>query len=88
MVMIQNIIKNPDGSLAFWFSIIPFTSPVIMMARIPFSVPVWQVALSAGLLIITFVLITKFAAKIYRVGILMYGKKATYKELLKWLKYK
>ena len=88
MVMIQNVIRNPDGSLAFWFSIIPFTSPVIMMARIPFSVPVWQVALSAGLLIITFIAVTKFAAKIYRVGILMYGKKPSYKELIKWLKYK
>ncbi len=87
MVMIQNVIQNPDGTLAFWFSIIPFTSPVIMMARIPFSVPVWQVALSAALLIITFILITKFAAKIYRIGILMYGKKPTYKELLKWLRY-
>ena len=87
MVMLQTIVQNPDGSLAFWFSIIPFTSPIIMMARLPFSVPEWQVFLSMGILIITFILTTKFAAKIYRVGILMYGKKINYKELWKWLKY-
>jgi ABC-2 type transport system permease protein len=87
MVMIQSIVQNPDGDLAFWFSIIPFTSPIIMMARLPFSVPDWQVYLSMGLLIVTFILTTKFAAKIYRVGILMYGKKVNYKELWKWLKY-
>ena len=87
MVMLQSIVQNPDGGLAFWFSIIPFTSPIIMMARLPFSVPEWQVFLSMGILILTFLLTTKFAAKIYRVGILMYGKKVNYKELWKWLKY-
>ena len=87
MVMLQSIVQNPDGDLAFWFSIIPFTSPIIMMARLPFSVPEWQVFLSMGVLILTFLLTTKFAAKIYRVGILMYGKKVSYKELWKWLKY-
>jgi len=87
MVMLQSIVQNPDGDLAFWFSIIPFTSPIIMMARLPFSVPEWQVFLSMGILILTFLLTTKFAAKIYRVGILMYGKKVSYKELWKWLKY-
>jgi ABC-2 type transport system permease protein len=65
-IMIQNIIQNPDGNLAFWFSIIPFTSPIIMMVRIPFGVPVWQFILSAVILILTFILTTKLAAKIYR----------------------
>jgi ABC-2 type transport system permease protein len=67
---------------------IPFTSPIVMMVRLPFGVPLWQLLISFGLLVATFVLTTRFAAKIYRTGILMYGKKATYKELLKWLKYK
>ena len=80
--------RDPHGTLAFWGSIIPFTSPIIMMARLPYSVPLWQLLLSMGSLIITFVGMTIFAAKIYRVGILMYGKKVSYKELWKWLKYK
>lgn len=80
--------NNPDGPLAFWCSIIPFTSPIVMMVRIPFGVPFWQLALSFGLLVVTFLLTTLMAAKIYRTGILMYGKKVTYKELWKWLTYK
>lgn len=80
--------NNPDGPLAFWCSIIPFTSPIVMMVRIPFGVPFWQLLLSFGLLVITFLLTTLMAAKIYRTGILMYGKKVTYKELWKWLTYK
>lgn len=79
---------NPDGALAFWCSIIPFTSPIVMMVRIPFGVPFWQLLLSFGLLVITFLLTTLMAGKIYRTGILMYGKKVTYKELWKWLTYK
>lgn len=79
--------SNPDGPLAFWCSMIPFTSPIVMMVRIPFGVPFWQLLLSYGLLVLTFILTTKLASKIYRTGILMYGKKVTYKELLKWLKY-
>ena len=86
-VMMQAIIQQPDGNLAMWFSMIPFTSPIIMMVRIPFIVPLWQVFLSAAILIVTFVLTTKIAAKIYRTGILMYGKKISYKELWKWLRY-
>ena len=86
-VMMQSIIQQPDGNLAFWFSIIPFTSPIVMMVRIPFGVPMWELLLSGSLLVLTFILTTKFAAKIYRVGILMYGKKASYKELWKWLKF-
>ena len=88
LVMAQSIISNPDGPIAFWGSIIPFTSPIIMMIRIPFGVPYWEVILSMSLLVLTFIASTMFAAKIYRVGILMYGKKVTYKELWKWLKYK
>ncbi len=88
IIVMMNAIQSPDSSLAFWFSIIPFTSPIIMMVRIPFGVPYWQLFLSMGLLIITFIATTWFAAKIYRTGILMYGKKISYKELWKWLRYK
>jgi ABC-2 type transport system permease protein len=79
--------NNPDGPLAFWTSLIPFTSPIVMMIRIPFGVPWWQLLLSIALLTITVILITKLAAKIYRIGILMYGKKPTYAEIVRWLKY-
>jgi len=79
--------SNPDGPLALWCSMIPFTSPIVMMVRIPFGVPLWQLLISFGLLVITFLLTTKLASKIYRTGILMYGKKVSYKELWKWLKY-
>ena len=82
------IVNNPDGALSFWLSMIPFTSPISMMVRIPFGVPIWQIVLSVGLLAATFVFMTWFAAKIYRTGILMYGKKLSYKEIFKWLKYK
>lgn len=81
-------IKNPDGPLAFWCSLIPFTSPIVMMVRLPFSVPLWEKLLSVALLFGTFMLIARFAAKIYRVGILMYGKKPTIKEMMKWINYK
>ena len=82
------IVNNPDGSLAVWLSMIPFTSPIVMMVRIPFGVPIWQVVVSAVILAGTFVGMTWIAAKIYRTGILMYGKKLTYKEVFKWIKYK
>jgi len=87
-ILIQPIMENPDGPLAFWMSIIPFTSPVIMMVRLPFGVANWELALSMCVLILSFVLTTYLAGKIYRTGILMYGKKASYKELWKWLSYK
>jgi ABC-2 type transport system permease protein len=87
-ILIQPIMENPDGPLAFWMSIIPFTSPVIMMVRLPFGVANWELALSMCVLIISFVLTTYLAGKIYRTGILMYGKKTSYKELWKWLSYK
>jgi len=79
--------QNPDGPLAFWSSLIPFTSPIVMMVRVPFGVPWWQMLLSIALLFLTVILIVKLAAKIYRVGILMYGKKPTYREIVKWLRY-
>ena len=82
------IVNNPDSGLSFCLSMIPFTSPISMMVRIPFGVPIWQVVLSVALLAGTFVLMTWLAAKIYRTGILMYGKKLSYKEIFKWLKYK
>ena len=81
------IVENPDGSLALWMSMIPFTSPIVMMVRIPFGVPIWQIVVSALLLLFTFIAMTWVAAKIYRTGILMYGKKLSYKEIFKWLKY-
>ncbi|MBO7481490.1 MAG: ABC transporter permease, partial [Bacteroidales bacterium] len=81
-------INNPNGSLAYWFSIIPFTSPIVMLVRIPFGVPFTDIIISMVLLVATFIAMTWLAAKIYRVGILMYGKKTNYKELWKWLKYR
>ena len=77
-----------DGPAAFWLSIFPLTSPVIMMIRIPFGVPYFDLFLSMSLLILGFLGATWLAAKIYRTGILMYGKKISYKELWKWIKYK
>ncbi len=81
------VIDNPHGTVSQVFSFIPFTSPVVMLMRIPFGVPLWQQLISVLILFLTFFGTVWFASKIYRVGILMYGKKPTYKELLKWLKY-
>jgi len=81
-----SIINNPDGPTAFWLSMIPFTSPVVMTARIPFGVPAWQIATSIGLLLASALFMVYVASKIYRVGILMYGNKATFKEIWKWIK--
>lgn len=86
-VGIFTVIEDPHGTVSTVFSFIPFTSPVVMLMRIPFGVPLWQQVLSVLILIGTFMFTVWFAAKIYRVGILMYGKKPTYKELFKWLKY-
>ncbi|MBS4066107.1 MAG: ABC transporter permease, partial [Chitinophagaceae bacterium] len=87
-IMLTSTIENPSGPLAFWGSIIPFTSPIVMMARVaggvPENVPYWQLALSMVLLIGGFLFTTWLSAKIYRTGILMYGKKASWKEMLKW----
>ena len=88
IVLMTSAMADPTGPLAFWASIIPFSSPIVMMARIPFgvpgTVPWWQLALSMGLLVLGFILTTWFASKIYRTGILMYGKKASWKEMIKW----
>ncbi len=80
--------QNPDGPLAFWCSIIPFTSPIVMMVRLPFDVPFWQLGLSLAVLAATVVLMIWLAAKVYRVGILMYGKKPSWKEIIKWITIK
>ncbi|MFV0538461.1 MAG: ABC transporter permease [Dysgonomonas sp.] len=80
--------NNPEGQMAFWCSLVPFTSPVVMMVRAPYEIPIWELLLSVVLLFVTAILMIKFAAKIYRVGILMYGKKVTFSEMMKWLKYK
>ncbi|WP_374400346.1 ABC transporter permease [Flavobacterium sp.] len=81
------VMNDPHGTVAVVFSLIPLTSPIVMLMRIPFGVPLWQLALSVVLLYGTFIFVVWFASKIYRVGILMYGKKPTWKELYKWLKY-
>jgi ABC-2 type transport system permease protein len=87
-VLAQAIINEPNSSLAFWLSMIPLTSPIVMMVRIPAGVPVWEIALSMFLLVAGFLFITWLAARIYRIGILMYGKKVSFKDLGKWLMMK
>lgn len=79
--------RNPASDLAFWFSMIPFTSPIVMMARMPYEPPMWELILSMAILTGTFILTTWFAGRIYRTGILMYGKKVSYGELWKWFRY-
>jgi ABC-2 type transport system permease protein len=81
------VVNDPHGTVATVFSMVPLTSPIVMLMRIPFGVPLWQIALSITILFATFFLVVWFASKIYRVGILMYGKKPTWKELYRWLKY-
>ena len=79
--------KSPESPLVFWSSLIPFTSPIVMLVRLPFGVPAWELATSMGLLVACFIFFTWLSGRIYRIGILMYGKKVTWKELYKWLKY-
>jgi ABC-2 type transport system permease protein len=88
IIMLQHILMNPDSNLSFWMSMFPLTSPIVMMARIPFGVPYWQIALSIAFLISGFIGAVWIAGRIYRTGIMMYGKKATYREILKWITYK
>lgn len=88
IVVMMNVLRDPTSTVAFWFSIIPFTSPIIMIARIPYGVPAWELALSLVLLYATFLLIVSLAAKIYRTGIFMYGKKPTLGEMIRWIRYK
>ena len=87
LVMIS-VVNDPNSQMAFWFSMIPFTSPVVMVARIPYGIPLWEIILSLVILYASFTAMVWFAAKIYRVGIFMYGKKPTFKELYKWMRYK
>ena len=88
IMLLFPIARNPEGPVAFWASIIPFTSPVAMLARVPYGIPTWELLLSMFLLIITTIGTIAAAAKIYRVGLLMYGKKVNIRELIKWLRYK
>ncbi len=87
LLVAMGTMQNPESSVAFWFSVIPLTSPIVMMARIPFGVPAWQLTVSMAVMLITFAAFVWMAAKVYRTGILMYGKKSSWKELWKWLKY-
>ncbi len=87
LFVMLSVINDPTSELAFWFSMIPLTSPIVMMARIPYDIPGWEIALSLGILIATFVVVVWGAGKIYRIGILMHGKKPSIKELWKWMKY-
>jgi len=87
LMVAMGTMQNPESPLAFWCSLIPLTSPIVMMARIPFGVPYWQIIVSMLLMIVTFMAFVWMAAKIYRTGILMYGKKSSWKEMWKWLRY-
>lgn len=88
LIIMINVIYDPTSEIAFWFSMIPFTSPIVMMARIPYDIPMWEIIVSLILLYATFAVTVWGAAKIYRVGILMHGKKPTLKELWRWMRYK
>ncbi|WP_372773011.1 ABC transporter permease [Mangrovibacterium sp.] len=88
IIILFPVVKNPEGALAFWASIVPFSSPIIMMVRVPFGVPVWELLLSMATLIASIAGTIWVAGKIYRTGILMYGKKVNFKEIIKWLRYR
>lgn len=88
MVVSMSVVQNPASSLAVWTSMIPFTSPMVMMARIPFGIPAWQIWTSLALLYASFAGMVWLSAKIYRVGIFMYGKKPSFSELIRWARYK
>ena len=88
LLMMFAVNRDPNSQMAFWFSVIPFTSPIVMIVRIPYDIPLWEIALSLAVLYASFVGMVWFAAKIYRVGIFMYGKKPTLGELFKWVRYK
>ena len=87
LLVMMSVINDPTSSLAFWFSMIPLTSPIVMMARIPYEIPAWEITVSLAVLYATFFVVVWGAAKIYRVGILMHGKKPGFKELWRWMKY-
>ncbi len=87
LMVAMGTMQNPESSLSFWCSMIPLTAPIVMMARIPFGVPYWQIGVSMFLMLVTFTAFVWMAAKVYRTGILMYGKKTSWKEMWKWLRY-
>jgi ABC-2 type transport system permease protein len=87
LMVAMGTMQNPESPLSFWCSMIPLTSPIVMMARIPFGVPYWQIAVSMVIMLVSFGAFVWMAAKIYRTGILMYGKKTSWKEMWKWLRY-
>ena len=86
LLVSMRVMESPDSPLAFWLSMVPFTSPVVMMTRIPFGVPYWELGLSMALLVLGFLGTTWLASRIYRIGILSYGKKASFKDLWKWVR--
>jgi len=88
IMVMMSVMNDPNSDLVFWCSMIPFTSPIVMMARIPFGIPTWQVAVSIVILFISFMLMTWVAARIFRVGVFMHGKKPTWKDLGAWIKMK
>jgi ABC-2 type transport system permease protein len=87
LMIMMHTFQNPNSSISFWFSMIPLTSPIVMMARIPFEIPTWEVILSIVILYATIFAVIWLSAKIYRTGILMYGKKTSFKEMIKWIKH-
>ena len=88
IMVMMSVMNDPNSDLVFWCSMIPFTSPIVMMARIPFGIPTWQVAVSLVVLFLSFMAMTWIAARIFRVGVFMHGKKPNIKELLRWMRYK
>jgi ABC-2 type transport system permease protein len=88
IIVMMNIMNDPNSGLVFWCSMIPFTSPIVMMARIPFGIPTWQVIVSIIVLFISFFIMTWIAARIFRVGVFMHGKRPTWKDLAAWIKMK
>ena len=88
LIIMMSVFNDPNSSVAFWASMIPFTSPIVMIARIPFGIPTWEIILSLLLLYLTFVLMAWLAAKIYRVGIFMHGKRPSWRELWQWVRMK
>jgi ABC-2 type transport system permease protein len=86
IIVMMSVFNDPNSPLAFWASMIPFTSPIVMIARIPFGIPGWEIALSIAILYVTFVVTTLIAARIFRVGIFMHGKRSSWRDLWIWLK--
>jgi ABC-2 type transport system permease protein len=86
MIIMMTVFNDPNSPIAFWCSMIPFTSPIVMIARIPFGIPTWEIVTSLVILYLTFIAMTYLAAKIFRVGIFMHGKRTSWRELWLWLK--